>query len=129
MARYAAAEDLVLLALPVGALEGMDEDAPETALEAACGFIDGYLRSRYSLPLASVGQDLCRCACVVAAWYLLSARGWAPEGPDEVLLRTYEQQVSWLRDIASGRVTLAVPATAPDVEFTPVVAGEDISAW
>jgi len=73
------------------------------ALVSATARIDAYLASSYSVPLADVPIIL-RDACCDIARYDLDPR------PPEDVRRRYEATISFLKDLQSGRATLALPS-------------------
>lgn len=78
------------------------------ALADADAEIDGYLATRYQLPLASVPVVLTRLAADMARYNLCN------NGVPETVRQRYEDAVSLLKRLASGDVQLA--------GITPVVA-------
>lgn len=78
----------------------------------AASLIDGYLASRYTLPLASV-------PAIVTGWAgdIVRFKLWDQAAPEEVR-RRYEDAISQLRDLAAGR--LALP---PDANGVAVSSG------
>jgi phage gp36-like protein len=74
------------------------------ALADADAEIDGYLASRYALPLAAVPPVLARIACDIARYRL-----WEDRASEEVRLR-YEDARRLLESIARGQVSLGLPA-------------------
>jgi phage gp36-like protein len=90
-------------ALPAGAVV--------QALVDADAFIDGYLASRYSLPLTAIPPNLPQVACAVARYSLVG------ESATERARDDYEDAVAWLKDVSTGRVQLQaaspVPGNAP----------------
>lgn len=93
-------------------------DAPDTAildeaLRSAAELIDGYLRGRYTLPLAetpTVVRDLAR----VIARYRLYERRPESDTP-ETVTDTYKNAVKTLEQIRNGRITLGIRQTASTV--------------
>lgn len=79
-------------ALPAGAVN--------QALLDADALINGYLASRYTLPLSSVPQNLPQVACAIARYQLLG------DAATERARQDYEDAVAWLKDVSSGRVKL-----------------------
>jgi len=73
------------------------------ALADADAEIDGYLASRYALPLATVPPMLARIACDIARYRL-----WEDRASEEVRLR-YEDARRMLESIAKGMVSLGLP--------------------
>jgi phage gp36-like protein len=74
------------------------------ALADADAEIDGYLASRYALPLATVPPVLARIACDIARYRL-----WEDRSSEEVR-RRYEDARRLLESIARGQVSLGLPA-------------------
>lgn len=81
------------------------------AENAAAGIVDGYIGARYTLPLTSVPG-------IVLGWVgdITRYRLWDEAAPDEVR-RRYEDAISQLRDVSTGKMALpgtdgAAPATA-----------------
>ena len=81
-------------------LTGEDAHTFERAEADAAGIIDGYLASRYTLPLVSVPT-------MVTGWALdiTRYRLWDERAPDEVR-RRYEDAIGQLRDLARGLISL-----------------------
>ncbi|MFN3971247.1 MAG: gp436 family protein [Gemmobacter sp.] len=72
------------------------------ALASADAVIDGYLAARYALPLAEVPPLLADLAQAIAIWRL------HPYATDPKLKEDFESAMRTLRDIADGRVRLAL---------------------
>jgi len=81
----------------------------EQAIGDAQAVIDGYLRSAYTLPLATVPAELVRVCCDLARFHLFGDRV-----PDTVQKRR-DEAVSWLRDVAAKRVSLGLDAAGQDM--------------
>lgn len=77
------------------------------ALEDSGAEIDGYLASRYRLPLPTVPALLARIACDIARYRL-----WEDRASDEVR-RRYEDARRLLENLSSGKVSLGLPADLP----------------
>lgn len=71
------------------------------ALGDADAEIDGYLATRYSLPLASIPPVLVRLAADIARYRL------SDKGISDTVRQRYEDSVSLLKRISSGDVQLA----------------------
>lgn len=97
-----------------------EPDGTETAPDSAVisreigrvdGVIDGYLRGRYTLPLAEIPPELAGYAedMVIARIY-----GCMPERtvPEDVT-RGAKEATAWLRDIQKGLATLSVATLPP----------------
>lgn len=111
-----------MLAARVGAdrlIEITDRDAEGVAddpmiaqaLADACAEIDGYLASRYRLPLATTPPLLARIACDIAVYRLLALRRM---GDIEDARVRYEDARRLLEAIARGLVSLGLPADLPE---------------
>ncbi|TCS70678.1 phage gp36-like protein [Sulfuritortus calidifontis] len=85
----------------------MDTAVVQRALDDAEAEIDGYLASRYLLPLPTVPALLARIACDIARYRL-----WEDRASDEVRAR-YEDARRLLENLSSGRVSLGLPAGLP----------------
>ena len=127
MTRYATTTDLTRLGLPSTALSGVATAAQEDALDAASALADGYIGSRFGLPLSAWGDALRGVVCRLAAYDLMVTRGYAPEaGRDDQLRYRYEDSMRWLRDVAGGVVALqgvtdATPTDTTDNSGTRMV--------
>lgn len=91
----------------------MTEIAPDLvaidrALADASAVIDGYLRSRYAVPLAAPAPREIARACRILARHDL-AQG-EQKTPSEQMIRERGEVIAWLRDIAKGAVELDVAA-------------------
>lgn len=105
---YATRTDLTTHGLSSAALGSISTTAQDAALAAASATADSYLRTRYSTPVAGYGVDLTRAVCSLAAWDLLSVRGYDPQrGGDEALRLRAEDALRWLRDVSSGKASLS----------------------
>ena len=114
---YAAQSDLVPLRLTQNELVQLTDDsntgqvnAPlvSAALEEASGMVDSYCRSRYVTPL-QVGDDVKAKTLDLAVYLLFSRRRNAKM--TETIRQRYEDAMSFLKDIATGRATLDQPAS------------------
>lgn len=91
----------------------IDVAVVEAALESASGEIDGFLRARYSLPIAGEPSILLRDLCTAMARFRL----YKDRATEEVRQR-YEDALARCRDLSLGRMKLDVAgveqAAAPD---------------
>lgn len=112
---YATAEDFVLRVGEVQAMELTDRDLQgevneqvlDIALSDSSSQIDGYLSARYTLPLATVPQNLVRLCCDLARYRLASMSQVAIT--DEIIAR-YKLSLKELEDISAGKISLGLPA-------------------
>lgn len=86
---------------PVGAINDV---VLGKALDDADGAIDSYLAGRYTLPLASVPKIIKRYACDIARYFL-----WE-DGASDVVRRGFDDAMKFLRQVASGDVSLGLDA-------------------
>jgi phage gp36-like protein len=129
---YATLDEFQALGLPPGALVGLAEADILRALRAASARATSYLGQRYRLPLVAWGDDLRIAVAWMAAWALLSRRGFNPEaGADVAVRKNYEDAVGWLRDVARGGLDPTdVEDSSPAVlEDAAVVLTEDRRGW
>ncbi|MCE5420258.1 MAG: DUF1320 domain-containing protein [Acidithiobacillus sp.] len=77
------------------------------AIADASAEIDGYLATRYQLPLPTIPVILARIAGDMARYFL-----WQEQASEEVR-RRYEDARRLLEAISSGKVSLGLPATLP----------------
>lgn len=114
MTAYATRTDLARMGIAAAALSSVATETQDAALEAASRVADSYLRSRYELPLTGYGDDLKRAVCSVAAWDLLSTRGYDPgRGGDEAVRMRADAAISWLKDVSAGRAAVSGGVTTP----------------
>lgn len=111
MAEYITREELEQRFGPTEIADLLDDDADETesaaeadsltaAIADASNLIDGYLASRYTLPLASVPEIVKGWAADIARFRL-----WADQAPEQVRQR-YEDAIAQLKDLAKGLLSL-----------------------
>lgn len=88
----------------------LQADVADYALENASQTIDSYIGGRVDLPLKSPPVVLTRHCCVIARYFL--------EGhfATEQARKDYEDSIKFLRDVASGLVTLGLDKNADVVE-------------
>jgi len=87
-----------------------DDGVIEDGLQFADDLIDGYLRSRYSVPIANPPRNLIGVACDIARYR------YYQDQPTELVITRYEQAVGWLKDVAHGLVDLVLE----DEPYAPV---------
>lgn len=85
----------------------VDADVVARALADTDAQIDGYLATRYALPLAAVPALVSDLAQVIAIWKL------HPYDPDAKIRKDYDDALRVLRDIADGRARLDVGGVEP----------------
>jgi phage gp36-like protein len=87
---------------PAGAA---DTAVIDQALESASSRIDGYLRGRYAVPLATVPPEI-RDACVKLAFKELHVNGIYPDA----VAKDNDDTIAWLKDVSKGVVVLSIDA-------------------
>jgi phage gp36-like protein len=113
VSRYATPDDLHRLSLPDSALVGIAQIDQQAALDAASDIADGYLASRFSLPLLPpFPGDLVRAVCDIGAYLAMKRRGFNPEG-DPNVVKGYDDAVQWLEGISRNLITPAVQESSP----------------
>ncbi len=85
----------------------VDPAVAQRALSDADAEIDGYLASRYKLPLPTVPPVLARIACAIARYRL-----WEDIASERVR-QDYEDARRFLESLAKGTVSLGLAATLP----------------
>jgi phage gp36-like protein len=112
---YCSLEDLGRFGTSEDALEPIPLETQGKAITAASRFIDSYLRTKFTLPLLAVGQDLARACAIIAVWDIIyGSRGAQPgEGEKPILQVRYDQIIKWLEMIAQGTVTPEVTDSTP----------------
>jgi phage gp36-like protein len=102
------ARDLIQLTNEDPNADTVDTDKLDTKLVDASAEIDGYLASRFQLPLTDPPTVLAQYACRIAYYWLQTYR---PLKTLERATKDYENTISTLKLIAKGEVTLGL---APD---------------
>lgn len=119
---YASLEDFAGCGLPPGALASLDKTVILNELIRQSRWADTYLGDKYTLPLsAPFDSALSDAVCQLAAWRLLTLRGFNPSNPgDTVVRQNWMDAKEWLTRIANGQARLQVsqaqpPSLQPDV--------------
>jgi phage gp36-like protein len=100
--QYAQPSDLVNLGMLGAAFASVAPTTQNAALLAASGLADASLQSRYILPLKQWGQDLVRAVCIVAAYDLMTSRGYSTQSPDDHIRQRYLDALAWFKSVGSG---------------------------
>ena len=119
MSSYAQIADLTTYGLPATALQSpnLPVQVQQAALDDASAIADSYLRGRYSLPLLAWGTDLTQAVCRIAAYNLLSVRGYNPAAAADVNIRDrYTDAIDWLNKVQRQAVH---PNVTPQPSQTP----------
>ena len=86
----------------------IDDTVVNRALADADSLINGYLQTRYTLPLSSVPPVLEGVASDIARYYLFEDR--APE----IVEARYKDRVGWLKDVSTGKASLGLDAAGDE---------------
>ena len=114
MSSYATPSDLTTYGLPAAAVASLGSQAIQAAIDAASTLADGYLRAKFTLPVTVVSADLKATVCRIAAYDLLSTRGYNPEtGSDPNIRDRYQDAIRWLEGVAKGNITPALTDSSP----------------
>lgn len=107
--QYATITDLSRLSLASPVLTQLSDDTKNKALLARSSFADSFLRGRFQLPLVAWEDDLRQAVCDLAAYDLVSVRGFNPEAGADVNFRLRsEDAIRWLTMISKEQATPAV---------------------
>jgi phage gp36-like protein len=120
---YATLADLYAIGIPENALSGV--------LDAACELADGYL-SRYPRPFTTEDMGLRRAVCCIAAYDLLTARGYNPGSGADVNMRLRaEDAMRWLEKVAAGAINITTVTSAPagNIFDSPIVVTAPRQGW
>jgi phage gp36-like protein len=130
MASYCTIAELATFGINAEAMRGMSDPAKQAAIDSASDEIDGYLASRYVLPLTAWESDLRRhCACM-AVYTLLVTRGFNPDRPgDQVLVDRNDAALDWLKRISNGTVVPRVTDSSSAPAVGKVSGGVKVSSW
>lgn len=115
--QYATLTDLTRLGLASGALGRVPWDTQTGQLAYASAYADGFLRSRYALPLTVWGDDLREAVCAIAAEGALTTIGFNPEDPaNAALVARANRARAWLKMVGTGQIDPAITDSTHDVQ-------------
>lgn len=123
---YATRTDLANIGLIGAALTALPTGQQDAALLAASGLCDSYFSTGgLDVPLPNWGSDVVRAVAIIAAYDLMTARGYNPaSGADQNIRQRYLDVLAWLQAIAEGITGIVVPPGST----APVEIGADISS-
>ncbi|TCJ95956.1 phage gp36-like protein [Volucribacter psittacicida] len=98
---------LISLSNDTSRATAVDESVVERACQYASEMVDGYLRSRYPLPLVQVPTIVRHICLYLARFWLYSRRPDGKGFPDNVK-QTYEQALKDLERIQAGKLHLGI---------------------
>jgi phage gp36-like protein len=117
MTSYATEAELYVYGAPQKAFGQLTNGQILGALESASRDVDTYLRGRFSLPLSAWDSSITESTCRIAAYNLLSIRGYNPASGSDVNVKDrYDQTMSWLNKVQKQQ---AHPNVTPAQIDTP----------
>lgn len=122
--------ELLSMGIASNALAAIPSADRDQARAAATSLFISYASKRHKPPFSSVGDAEKRAMAHVAAWDLLSKRGYNPvTGGDASIQQRYDAAIAWMRDGAKGLVQFElVDSTPTRQEAAPLVATDE-SEW
>ena len=88
----------------------IDREALETAIGYASSEVDSYLASRYAVPLADPVPPVVMMVTADIVRYRLTTGDVSEKDP---IITRYKSTVAWLKDVASGVVSLPCAGSSP----------------
>jgi phage gp36-like protein len=93
---------------------------------AASDIFDSHAAGQYIVPLQEWAYDVRIHVAALAAWYLISKRGFNTEGTNQHFLQRHDQALAWMEAVSRGAVTLSgglkiaqEPLGGPEVFSSP----------
>lgn len=126
--QYGQISDFQVAGVPASAIAMFNPTQQNQALINASRLLDGYFRSKFTLPFVQVGQDVARATAIVAAYDLMVTRGYNPvAGSDSIILTRYREiigdppsHLGWADLVANGKIAPDVTDSSPQaVEGSP----------
>lgn len=113
---YATRANVTDLAVQGSATVDFSDQAWANALIAATSLVDSHLGAAYTLPLVAWGADITLRTAQLAAYILMSARGFTPGSADEFFIQQSQSAELWLKGVALSRIRPdGLIDSAPDV--------------
>lgn len=110
---YCTVPDLKTHGLNPEAFANKTATARQKAIDSWADFMNGYLGSRYTMPiLAPFPPVLVECNAALAAVGLIRSKGIDPEA-DAIVKTTYEQWLDWLREVRDEAVSPPIVDSSP----------------
>jgi phage gp36-like protein len=113
MPSYITHDELRKLGGSAGVLNRFSEEDIDAALDAASSEADCYLSAGYTTPLTTVPSALKMHVARAAVYHLVSARGFNPQGSDELLERNYDRAISFYKALQKSEQNMPEPPTSP----------------
>lgn len=129
--------DAELLALGIGyeALTDVDSTVRTQACRAASGVVLSYLKKRYDLTdLAGWSDDVKDATASIAAWRILSRRGYNPQSTIDIAIKANaDVALQWLQAVALGSAEVYSLTNVGGDSLTevngPLVSSNDLIDW
>lgn len=129
---YITDAEMLRLGLPGDALSAVPADVRDRFRLAACDQASSYLKKRFTLPALEWGTDLKVAVARVAAFEILSFRGFDPASESGALVvKRADDSLAWLRDVARGIVEPVdfIDSTPELDEQGPLVESDEPAGW
>ena len=130
---YATIAQFQATGLPAKALIGVPTSNLQAALDNASGEMDDRaFNARFVLPLFSWGTGVVQKCIDIAAWIALRDRGFDPNQPLDIAIRTgYTDALKWLDDVANQRAQPVVIDSSQNgnTAAAPVVMSSPPRGW
>lgn len=130
---YAVTAQLKLYGLPGAVVDAVEAAIPGSvagALEASSRVVDSYLAKKHKIPLVTYGIEVTLATCRLAAYDLLVAYGFNPEGADEQVRARRDDAIQWLRDVSNGRAEITTEDETPETsEGSPILVSDPVRDW
>ncbi len=99
--------ELLAMGIASDALASIALSVRDIARASASGLALSQVKKRHLLPLIQWGDDLKRAVVHIAAYDLLTTRGFNPQAGADVAIRDrYLAALSWLKSVAKGEAEL-----------------------
>ena len=105
MAVYADRTDLARHGTSAQSLAQIDPAEQDEALLTMSAVADDYLRERFPLPLTAWSRSLRMHVAAMAAYELLSVRGYNVDSSDKILKERFDAAIAWLGRCTLGQLT------------------------
>ena len=103
---YATQAQLKQLGISPAAIANVASGDIDVALQAASDRISEAFPAQWKLPLTQWSMSITEKTCEIAAYKLLSVRGYNPAaGADPIVRLNYEDAMKWIEMVAKGLLT------------------------
>ena len=118
---YATLADLSVYGLPATSLGQTTAAQQQGAIDAASATVDNFFNGRYALPLLAWDLETRARTCQIAAWNILSIRGFnSGAGADDNIRTRYEDAMTWLDKVqrkAAHPLVTPSPSQSPTYDM------------